>query len=113
MLQGKEMEPQENEDHATHIQVHQELLDDEGVDKELQENVVMPHIMVHEHFMDMAKKQIEADLNSMPDRLSNINQGDLNVQNQATEQLPQIPAPQSQGQEGMAGAQTVPAIPGQ
>jgi hypothetical protein len=120
MLQGKETEPQEAEDHATHIQIHQELLDDKGVDKEIQEEIVLPHIMVHEKFMELAKKQVEADLSSMgdPNQLTNPNNGVTNdpgqmaLPNQTPQQPPQTPQPQpTTGQQ--AGMAQPPQLPGQ
>lgn len=122
MLQGKETEPQEQEDHATHIQVHQELLDDKGVDKEIQEGIVLPHIMVHEKFMELAKQQVEADLSSMgdPSQLSNPNNGvtnDPNLQVPSPQQLPQgqgnpQPQPTAGGQSPMGVPPQIPSIPG-
>jgi len=115
MLQGKEMEPQEAEDHATHIQVHQELIDDEGVDKEIREDVVMPHIMVHEKYMELAKKQVELDLNSLgdPNKLSTegMQNGQIPVQGQTPQPVAQGQVqPQPSVQAGMGSA---PQVSGQ
>lgn len=110
MLQGKETEPQEGEDHATHIQIHQELIDDEGVDQEIRESIVYPHIMAHQYFMDLVKKQIELDLASVGD--PNNLEGANNVQDQIT-QSAQVQAQPVSGQVPMGANPQVPAQVGQ
>jgi len=105
MLQGKETEPQQGEDHATHIQIHQELLDDEGVDQQLQEDIVIPHMMVHQQFLDDAKKQVEADLESLTNGASPQGVGNVQVQN--AQQLPENLQNGNQG--AMGGVAPVPS----
>lgn len=55
LLQGKKLTPQPQEDHATHIQIHQELMDDSHVDQELKDDFIEPHIELHK----LMKQQIE------------------------------------------------------
>lgn len=81
MLMGKETEPIDGEDHATHIQIHKELMDDKGVDLELKNNVIMPHILAHQQLLEDAKAQVEADLDTLKQGASpEIIQGGNNVQ---------------------------------
>jgi hypothetical protein len=106
MLQGRETEPQEGEDHTTHIQIHQELIDDEGVDQEIRESIVYPHIMVHQYFLDLVKKQIELDLNGVGD--PNNLEGANNVQDQTTQPAQEQVQPVS-GQVAMGANPQIPA----
>ncbi len=55
MLQGKELEANLEEDHLTHISSHSELLTDPGVDMELKDDVVEPHIRMHEMFLEQVQ----------------------------------------------------------
>lgn len=59
MLTGKELEPQQGEDHTTHLFIHQELMDDKGVDQSLKTDIITPHIKIHEMYLEQIKKQAE------------------------------------------------------
>lgn len=59
ILQGKELEPTQNEDHKTHLFYHQELADDEGVDKTIKDDFLAPHMALHEQFLKQIMSQID------------------------------------------------------
>lgn len=57
LLQGKKITPQPQEDHLTHIQIHQELVDDQHVDEELQKDFITPHIELHKMMQQQFEEQ--------------------------------------------------------
>lgn len=65
LLQGKEFSAQEDDDHELHLYVHQELMDDPGVDEELKLNT-QAHMQMHEEMAAQIKEQQDqADLQQL------------------------------------------------
>lgn len=56
ILQGKDVEALEQDDHETHIAIHQELIEDEGIDDEVR-LITEAHIQHHQMIMEQMKQQ--------------------------------------------------------
>ncbi|OPZ94737.1 MAG: hypothetical protein BWY74_00348 [Firmicutes bacterium ADurb.Bin419] len=67
-LMGREQEPNINENHDLHITVHNDLLEDTGIDKSIQDNVIA-HIQAHNEMKQQLEqqKQQQADMQALQD----------------------------------------------
>lgn len=83
MLQGQRTEPTMNEDHATHLAVHLDLMNDEGVDEELKNDVIIPHLEAHKQFQAQQEQEREQqevmDLQAKADATKQLTIGGRNA----------------------------------
>lgn len=110
MLQGKELTPEPNEDHQTHIQIHKELLEDTGVDHELIEDVIKPHIALHQTMLEQQKQQQEQQRQALLQQQETKTEQDIQqlqpMANQSAMLARQIPS-----QPSPTGGVNVPTVP--
>lgn len=109
MLQGKEEEPQEGEDHKTHIFYHQELLDDPGVDESLKKDIIAPHIYIHQEFVNQILNQVKDAAATAKRSMDEANNGGANaIQTNPGETQQGLPQEPKGGMDSQMGG-TIPA----
>lgn len=57
LLQGRPVEPRMEEDHDTHIFIHNQLMSDAGIDDELKFDFIVPHIQMHQEMLQQIKDE--------------------------------------------------------